>query len=186
MKLIAGLGNPGAEYERTRHNIGFMVIDQLAKDLNIELNKSKFESTFYKGVINDEKVIILKPQTYMNLSGKAVSKIINYYGIDLKDVLIIYDDKDLATGKIRIRKVGSGGTQNGMINVVHHLKTKNVARMRIGIDQDKKMSLMQYVLSDFSKEQQKDIKEGIKNASKACIDFIDHGAEYIMNNYNSK
>jgi peptidyl-tRNA hydrolase, PTH1 family len=186
MKLIVGLGNPGKEYEKNRHNVGFMVIDQLAKDLDIKLDKTKFDSIFYKGVIEKEKVILLKPQTYMNSSGKAVAEVMKYYDIALEDILIVYDDKDLTTGQIRIRMQGSGGTQNGMINVVNQLKTQHVTRMRIGIDQDLTVSLMNYVLSNFSKKQKKDINEAIKKASHACLDFIKHDAEYIMNNYNSK
>jgi peptidyl-tRNA hydrolase, PTH1 family len=186
MKLIVGLGNPGDEYAKTKHNIGFMVIDQLVKDLDLKLDQTKFNNIFFKGLIDKEKVIILKPQTYMNLSGEAVKKIIDYYDIDLDDVLIVYDDKDLPIGKIRVRQKGSAGSHNGMISILQHLKTNDVPRMRIGIDQKQTATLKDYVLKPFSKTQQPIINKAIKKASKACIDFIKHDTEYIMNNYNSK
>ncbi|MDR1782214.1 MAG: aminoacyl-tRNA hydrolase [Bacilli bacterium] len=186
MKLIVGLGNPGKEYELTRHNMGFITIDKLCDKLNIELNKNKFNGNYYQGLINNEKVIILKPHTYMNLSGECVVQFVNYFNINMEDILIIFDDMDINVGKIRIRKKGSSGHQKGMQNIIDHLKTQDIARIRVGIGKNTMNDVKDYVLSKIKQEELELINESTNNASNACIDFIKHDLDYILNNYNKK
>ena len=135
MKLIVGLGNPGKEYENTRHNCGFMAIDYLAQDLGVTINQAKFKGLYAKIKVEGEDVILLKPQTYMNLSGESVSEVMKFFKIDKEDVLVIYDDLDLPVGKIRIRANGSAGGHNGIKSLIAHLNGQDFKRIRIGIDQ---------------------------------------------------
>lgn len=134
MKLIVGLGNPGKEYENTRHNCGFMAIDYLAQDLGVTINQAKFKGLYAKIKVEGEDVILLKPQTYMNLSGESVSEVMKFFKIDKEDVLVIYDDLDLPVGKIRIRANGSAGGHNGIKSLIAHLNGQDFKRIRIGID----------------------------------------------------
>lgn len=173
MKLVVGLGNPGKKYSKTRHNVGFQIIDQVAKSFNqsfkLDVNlKSEISIFNYQ----NEKVILLKPQTYMNLSGDALSKVINYYKIEIEDVLIIYDEIYLPTGKLRMRELGSDGGHNGMKHIINHLKTENLKRIKIGVDVDKTMPLDNYVLGNFSKNDQKIIDEITPLVVKAVKDFV--------------
>ena len=132
MKLIVGLGNPGPEYDRTRHNMGFKVIDKLSAKYSIEVNHSKFKGMYGTGLINGEKIILFKPYTYMNLSGEAVEQIAAFYKVDLEDLIVIYDDIDIAPGLIRIRKSGSAGSHNGMKSVTQMMGSTAFPRVRVG------------------------------------------------------
>lgn len=184
MKLIVGLGNPGLKYENTRHNCGFMVLDKLADILNVQINQSKFKSLICTFKYKDEQVMLMKPQTYMNLSGEAVILAVNYYKIDKEDILIVHDDLDLPVGKLRIRKQGSSGGQKGMQSIINLLNTNEISRIRIGIDHDKRIPVADYVLGKVKKEDLDDFNESIDEASKACKDFLDMSIDMVMNKYN--
>ena len=153
MKLIVGLGNPGKQYEETRHNVGFKVIDELSNRLNIELNETKFKGLFGRGMVRGEKVILLKPMTYMNLSGEAVSGLMRYYDISVSDLLVCYDELDLPVGKIRLRYKGSAGGHNGIKSIISLVGTQEFNRIRIGIDRPQPGSnISDYVLGKFNPE----------------------------------
>lgn len=162
MKIIVGLGNPGDEYKFTRHNAGFIMIDKFAEQNGMEFNKNKFKSLVAEKNINGEKVILLKPQTYMNLSGEAVKEAMSFYKLDVEDLVIIYDDIDLPIGKVRYREKGSSGTHNGMRNIMLHVKDEHIKRIKIGIcgDRNRNQSLADYVLQSFTKDE-KEILENI-------------------------
>lgn len=174
MKLIVGLGNPGVQYEHTRHNMGFDVIDILLKKENLSLNKSAFNGRYIKTYLYGEDVIILKPETFMNLSGECVRNFISYYKIDLDDLLIIYDDMDLPCGKIRLREHGSAGGHNGMQNIIDLLHTSEINRIRVGIGKADR-NFVDYVLSKPSNEESELILSAQNRASEAIITFIKFG-----------
>ena len=154
MYLIVGLGNPEEEYSKTRHNMGFEVINELSKKYNIKVNKNKFNALYGTGTIGKEKVILVKPQTYMNLSGDAVIEFVKFYKIDLDKIIVIYDDIDTNPGIIRIRKMGGPGTHNGMKSVVHMLKTEKFTRLRVGIGMpERKSDLINYVIGHVNDEE---------------------------------
>lgn len=163
MKCIIGLGNIGKEYENTRHNSGFIVLDAIAEKYNISLDKKKKKCIYGEGIINGQKVSLVKPTTYMNLSGEAIVEMMNWYKIMTEDIVVIYDDVDLKFGNIRYREKGSSGTHNGMRNIIANLKTEEFARIRIGIENrgDTPIPLMDYVLQGFSEEELNIIKEQI-------------------------
>ena len=152
MKLIVGLGNPGKEYENTRHNIGYIFIDSFAKKNNVIIDKNKFNGLYTKFNIDNENVILLKPLSFMNLSGTVVKKYVDYFKIDIKDILIINDDLDLPFGKIRLRKSGSSGGHNGLKNIALNLQTEEFKRLKVGISNDKTIDTKDYVLGTFSKD----------------------------------
>ena len=183
-KLIVGLGNPGKEYDKTRHNAGFFVIDKLISHLNISLDKNKFkaEYTIYKN--NGENIIIAKPQTYMNLSGEAVVELMNFYNISMEDIIIVHDDLDLPLGKIRLRKKGSSAGQKGMGNIIDLLGSKDINRIRIGISNDKQIDTKDYVLGKFNDEDFKIYEESINKAKDALLYSLDHGFEEVMSKFN--
>lgn len=184
MKLIVGLGNPGKEYEGTRHNCGFMVVDELANKLNTEINQNKFKGLYTKVKYHGEDVILLKPQTYMNLSGESVNAMMNFFKIDKEDLLVIYDDLDMPVGKLRLRKTGSAGGHNGIKNIIAHLNSQDFKRIRVGIDRHKYMNVADYVLSRFSKVESEAIEQGIENAANAVLDYLDNDFNHAMNYYN--
>lgn len=185
MKLIVGLGNPGKQYEKTRHNIGFEVIDELAQQLSIPLNQSKFKGLFGIGLHNGEKVILLKPLTYMNLSGESIRAIMDYYQIDLDDFVVIYDDLDLPVGKIRLRQKGSAGGHNGIKSTVAHLGTQEFNRIRIGIDRPKNgMKVPDYVLGRFQNEELVLTKDSVQKSAEACKAWIGRPFLQVMNDFN--
>ncbi|HHY75098.1 MAG TPA: aminoacyl-tRNA hydrolase [Bacillus bacterium] len=187
MKYIVGLGNPGKNYEKTRHNVGFMVIDELCRRWNLPLNKEKFKGIYGMGTINGEKVILLKPLTYMNLSGEAIRPLLDYYDIDIEDLIVIYDDLDLPTGKIRLRTKGSAGGHNGIKSAIQHLGTQNFNRLRMGIDRPKNgMQVVDYVLGVFSEEERPDITEAITKAADACEKWLSTSFLEVMNEFNQK
>ena len=150
MKLIVGLGNPGKEYDKTRHNVGFMVMDRLADVLNVSIDMKKFKGEYAKLKYQGEDVILLKPMTYMNNSGESVIQVMNYFKIDVDDLLVIYDDMDMPVGKLRLRKTGSAGGHNGIKNIIAHLNSQDFKRIRVGIDRHKYMNVADYVLSRLS------------------------------------
>ncbi len=188
MKLIIGLGNPGEKYDKTRHNLGFMAVDRFLEKHPSELKfEPKFDAAISLIRINNQKAIIAKPQTYMNLSGQAVRKIVDYYKIELEDILVIVDDIALPAGKIRLREKGSHGGQNGLKNIISHLGTNDFKRIRIGIDVDKKIPLDQYVLSKLSKSEIKLYDPKLDDVSSAIQMFIeDIPYKDIMTKYNTQ
>lgn len=185
--IIVGLGNPGDKYEKTRHNVGFNVIDLLAKEYSIDVSKLKHKALIGEGRVGTEKVILVKPMTYMNLSGESVVDICNYYNVDLENVIVIYDDIDLDVGKIRIRKKGSGGTHNGMRSIIKCLGSNEFPRVRVGISKPKNgQDLADFVLSRFSKEDEKSLQESFENSVAAVDCAIRNDLDLAMNRYNMK
>ena len=173
MYLIVGLGNPENEYANTRHNMGFDTINKLAKKNNIEVNKSKFKGLYGTGIIQGKKVILLKPQTYMNLSGESIKEVIDFYHINSEEMLIIYDDIDTEKGNIRIRKKGGPGSHNGMKSVVENLQTTDFGRIRVGIGQPEyKNDMVNYVIGKIPEEEQKKLEKGVEIARDAVIEII--------------
>jgi len=187
---VVGLGNPGFKYEFTRHNIGFRIVDSLAQDIEIEFKKVKsYYSLISRGMINNHKVILIKPQTFMNLSGRAVSKIVSYYKISLRDLLIVYDDLNLELGQIRIRKKGSAGGHKGIESIMQYLHSEDIPRLRIGIGNPSvnfNLDCVSYVLSNFNDDEEDRIKETIKLSTKAIKTVIEDGFEKSMRKYNRK
>lgn len=185
MKCFVGLGNPGKKYEQTRHNVGFRVIDELAEKLNISLNQEKFKGIYGSGIVNGEKVFLIKPITYMNVSGECVRLFLDYFKIPLENLVVIYDDLDLPTGKVRLRQKGSAGGHNGIKSLISHLGTEKFNRLRIGISRPTtRMSIPDYVLGTFSTEEQKDIQKAIHKATDACESFLTNTFLEVMNKYN--
>ncbi len=185
MKIIVGLGNYGREYNNTRHNIGFEVIDKLSFDNNIKIEKKKFNGLIGEGIINNEKCILVKPQTYMNLSGECVKRVVDFYKADLSDLIIIYDDIALDVGKLRIRKQGSSGGQKGIQNIITLLGTSDIQRLRVGVGtKPPQMKLSDYVLSRFLKEEEEELIKGISMATSALEDFTSLEIEKLMSKYN--
>lgn len=185
MYLVVGLGNPENEYANTRHNMGFDTINKLAKKNNIKVNKSKFKGLYGTGIIQDKKVILLKPQTYMNLSGESVKEIIDFYHINSEEIIIIYDDIDTEKGKIRIRKKGGAGSHNGMKSVVENLQTINFTRIRVGIGQPVyKNDMINYVIGKITEEEQKILQEGVNKATEAVEEILKNGIDIAMNKFN--
>ena len=186
MKLIVGLGNPGKQYDQTRHNVGFEVIDELSNRLQIPLNQSKFKGLYGMGNHKGEKVLLLKPLTYMNLSGESISAVMDYYKIELEDLVVIYDDLDLPVGKIRLRQKGSPGGHNGIKSTVAHLGTQAFNRIRIGIDRPHPpgISVPDYVLGRFRPEEQQPIKEAAEKSADACEAWLERPFLQVMNDYN--
>ena len=182
MKLIVGLGNPGQEYELSRHNTGFLVLDRLAEKLNVRVNRRSFQALTAKVRIGDEIVILMKPQTYMNNSGMALQKAVRYYRLDpTRDVLVIYDDMDLPAGKIRLREKGSSGGHNGIKSIIANLSTESFYRIRVGIGSHQQRNVIDYVLGKASGEGKDLWLEGIEKAALAANEFIYHTTRKRMN-----
>ena len=184
MKLIVGLGNPGREYENTRHNIGFIMLDAIANSLKISFNKNKFDGIYAETIIDGEKYIFLKPLKYMNLSGEVVRDFINFFKIDLKDILVIYDDLDTPIGSYRLRLKGSSGGHNGIKNIELHLNTQVYNRIKFGISNNKLMDTKDYVLGKFSNEDQNIINELKIKIVKIFNDYTKMSFDNLMNKYN--
>ena len=184
MKLIVGLGNPGQEYSKTRHNVGFLVLDRLIDKLHVQLDKNKCKANYGIYYHNGEKIIIAKPQTYMNLSGEAVRSLMKFYDVDVEDLIVIHDDLDLPVGKLRLREKGSSGGQRGMGNIIDLLHTKDINRVRIGISNNKLIDTKDYVLSRFSKEEKELIDKAVDKASDALIYAFDHRFDEVMSKFN--
>lgn len=185
MYLIVGLGNPEPEYSKTRHNMGFDVINKLAEEFNIDLKKQKFNSYYATGTIENEKVILVKPQTFMNLSGEAVKPFADFYKIEPSNILLIYDDIDIPTGTMKIRKKGGPGTHNGMKSVVHELGTTEFPRVRVGTGGNEKIiDLIKYVISPVNSEEYVKLEQGIDKAVEAVKQIIKSGIDNAMNKLN--
>lgn len=183
MYIIAGLGNPGSKYENTRHNMGFKAIDAMASEFGIDVNRAKFKGLIGEGRIGSEKVILLKPQTYMNLSGQSVREIMNFYKIQEENLIVIYDDFDLPIGSIRVRKSGGPGTHNGMKSVVQELGSRKFPRVRVGIGSSDG-STIQFVIGKVGKAEQQILNEAAEAAASAAADIIRIGIENAMNIHN--
>ena len=185
MYVIVGLGNPGKQYDKTRHNVGFDVIDMLAKEYGISVTKIKHKALIGEGRVGTEKVLLVKPQTYMNLSGETLIDIYNYYKVDLENIVVIYDDIDLGVGKLRIRKKGSGGTHNGMRSIVKCLGSTDFPRVRVGVSKPMPgQNLADFVLSRFRKEEADDLATGLEKACNAVDCIIRENLDLAMNKYN--
>lgn len=185
MKLVAGLGNPEKDYKGTRHNVGFEVINKLSYDHRIEINKAKFRAHLGEGLLCGQKIMLAKPQTFMNLSGESIRDIMGFYKLSKEDIIVIYDDIDIPVGEIRIREKGSAGSHNGMKNIIYQLDTDEFLRIRVGIGaKPQAWDLADYVLSKFKKEEQDGIVEGITKAGDAVERILKEGSVSAMNRYN--
>ena len=188
MNIIAGLGNPTMQYEGTRHNAGFDVIDALADKYNISVDGRKNRAYIGKGIIEGQKVLLVKPQTYMNLSGESIGGLVDYFKIDEEqDLIVIYDDISLSPGQIRIRKKGSAGGHNGIKNIIAHLGTQVFPRIKVGVgEKPKKYDLADYVLSHFTKAEREEMEEGYQKAIQAVEKILAGEMEAAMNEFNRK
>ena len=186
MKLIVGLGNPGKEYVNTRHNIGFQFLDSIALKYGVSFSKKKFNGMYTEFMLNDEKIILLKPLSYMNLSGTVISKYMNYFKIDLKDVLIIHDDLDMNFGRIKIVFNSSSGGHNGIKDIERCLGSKEYARVKIGISNDKSIDTKDYVLGNLTSEELNILNDIYKNLEDIIIDFCNDSLSKLMSKYNHK
>ena len=188
MYIIIGLGNPTAQYEGTRHNVGFDVIDRLGEKYNIAVDTKKHKAYIGKGMIDGQKVILVKPQTYMNLSGESVRELVDYYKVDAEEeVLVIYDDISLDVGQLRIRKKGSAGGHNGIKNIIAHLGTQVFPRIKVGVgEKPKNYDLADYVLGHFSKAEGAQMEEGYDRATEAVRLILAGEIDAAMNQYNKK
>jgi PTH1 family peptidyl-tRNA hydrolase len=188
MFIIAGLGNPGKDYKNTRHNIGFDVIDVIAQKHNISVIEKKHKAIIGKGVIDGYKVILVKPQTYMNLSGESLREIIDYYKVDpTEELIVISDDISLNPGNIRIRKKGSAGGHNGLKSIIQHLGTDGFMRVKMGVgEKPKGYDLADYVLGHFTEDERKIMDEAAKSAEEAVRLMMQGDADAAMNKFNKK
>jgi PTH1 family peptidyl-tRNA hydrolase len=185
--IVAGLGNPGDLYKYTRHNVGFLAIDKLAEKLGVQVNRLKFKSLIGETNIKGEKVILVKPQTYMNNSGEAIRDIVNFYKVDPANLIVIVDDIDIDFASLRIKKKGSAGSHNGLKSVIYQLISDNFPRVKIGIGKKlPQQDLADFVLSKFSKDEKEDIEKTIERASDSVLELIENGVESAMNKYNGK
>ena len=186
MYIIAGLGNPGKKYENTRHNMGFIAVDLLAQKYGIKVDKIKFKALVGEGRIAGQKVLLVKPQTYMNLSGESIREVMSFYKEDIENLIVIYDDIDIPTGTIRLRKKGSAGTHNGMRNIVYLLADDGFPRIRVGIGAEKKVDLIDYVTGGVTKAEKELLEEALVKAADAAAAIVEKGIEKAMNEYNVK
>lgn len=186
MKLIVGLGNPGKEYENTRHNVGFQLLDLIANKFNLEFNKNKFNSIYCEYNIKGEKVILVKPLSYMNLSGSVVAKFVSYYKIDVKDILVIQDDLDMRLGRVKIVYNSSSGGHNGIKDIERCLGTKEYVRVKIGIANDRGVDTKDYVLGHFTREEESILKKDYDELVNIVDDFCSLGLDRLMSKYNHK
>ena len=186
MYVICGLGNPGKKYANTRHNMGFITIDQLAEKHDIKVDKVKFKALVGEGRIAGQKVLLVKPQTYMNLSGESVQEVMHFYKLDLEALILIYDDLDLEAGALRLRKFGSAGTHNGMRSVVQHLGSDRFPRIRLGIGGNGKRDIIDHVIGGFTKEEVPVLEMAVTKAVDAVECMLEEGIDRAMSRYNSK
>jgi peptidyl-tRNA hydrolase, PTH1 family len=185
MKLIVGLGNPGRQYAGTRHNVGFEVIALLAERLGIAMDQAKHKGLFGTGIHKGEKVLLLMPLTYMNLSGESIRAAMDFYKLDTEDLVVVYDDLDLPAGKIRLRQKGSPGGHNGIKSTVAHLGTQEFNRIRIGISRPPEgVAVTDYVLGRFGKEEEPLIEEAVHKGATACEAWLEKPFLQVMNEFN--
>ena len=183
MILIVGLGNPGKQYEQTRHNIGFDVIDYMANKYNIDVNREKFKGICGEGFIENKKVILLKPLTYMNLSGESIRELANFYKLEDDEIIVVYDDISLDIGILRIREKGSAGGHNGIKSIIQNLGGDKFPRVKVGVGQPKD-NLVNHVLGKFSKEDREHIEKVIPVVSDAIVEIVKNDAKESMNKFN--
>lgn len=183
MILIVGLGNPGKQYEKTRHNIGFDVIDYMANKYNIDVNREKFKGICGEGFIENKKVILLKPLTYMNLSGESIREFANFYKLEDDEIIVVYDDISLDIGRLRIREKGSAGGHNGIKSIIQNLGVDKFPRVKVGVGQPKD-NLVNHVLGKFSKEDREHIEKVIPVVSDAIVEIVKNDAKESMNKFN--
>lgn len=183
MILIVGLGNPGKQYEQTRHNIGFDVIDYMANKYNIDVNREKFKGICGEGFIENKKVILLKPLTYMNLSGESIRELANFYKLEDDEIIVVYDDISLDIGRLRIREKGSAGGHNGIKSIIQNLGGDKFPRVKVGVGQPKD-NLVNHVLGKFSKEDREYIEKVIPVVSDAIVEIVKNDAKESMNKFN--
>lgn len=185
MKCIVGLGNPGKKYKNTRHNIGFTVMDELARRNGFLFDEKKFTSDFHVGFIGQEKVLFVKPQTFMNLSGEGVKPLLDFYKISPVDTLVVYDDLDLPTGKIRLREKGGHGGHNGIRSLIDHFATREFKRLRIGIGRPQdKTPVVNYVLQPFTKDELPEVSLSVEYSAEACEAWLENNFSDVMNKFN--
>lgn len=187
MYIIAGLGNPTSKYEHTRHNVGFEVIDRLAEEYHISVDTKKHRALIGKGVIGNQKVILVKPQTFMNLSGESIREVLEYYKVEPSELIVIYDDISLEPGQIRVRGKGSAGGHNGIKNIILHLATQNFPRVKVGVgEKPAHMDLADHVLGRFNREDGQLVEEAKNDAVKAVACILENDVETAMNAFNAK
>jgi PTH1 family peptidyl-tRNA hydrolase len=187
MFVIAGLGNPGSKLDKTRHNMGFDAIDLMAEKYNIKVNKLKHKALIGDGTINNEKVLLVKPQTYMNLSGESIREAMEWYKVPVENLIVLYDDVDIPIGRVRVRPSGSSGTHNGMKSVIYQLQSDAFPRVRIGIGRAPEgWDMADFVLGKFSPEERKAVDSALANAVDAAVTIISSGVEKAMGIYNGK
>lgn len=185
MYLIVGLGNPEEKYSNTRHNMGFDVINELSKGCDIKVSKSKFDALYGMGEINGKKIILVKPQTYMNLSGESIIKFKRFYKLSNKNIIVVYDDMDLNIGDIRLKAKGGPGTHNGMKSVIDNLNTEEFIRIRVGIGTPKyKDDIINYVLEQIPKREREILDQSIIKAKDSIIEILENGIDRAMNKFN--
>lgn len=185
MKLVVGLGNPGNEYKNTRHNVGFMVLDSWMKKNNYSFDKKKFNGEYSIIRINNEDIIFLKPLSFMNLSGVVVKNFVNYFNIDIDDILVVYDDKDIDLGSLKLKKNGSCAGHNGIRNIIDNLKTENFKRLKIGLSKNTS-DMVSFVLGKFSCDEQEKINNVLNITNNLIDDYFNLSFDNLMNKYNKK
>ena len=186
MFVVAGLGNPGRKYEKTRHNMGFWAVDRLAEKNDIKIKKIKPKALIGDGIISGEKVLLVKPQTYMNLSGESLREIVDYYNVDLSRLLVIYDDFDIEAGSLRIRKKGSAGSHNGMKSIINQLGSQDFPRIRVGIGASGGLEWKDYVIGRMSEREARLLEQTADRAADAVQCILEKGIDRAMNEYNVK
>jgi PTH1 family peptidyl-tRNA hydrolase len=185
--LIVGLGNPGQKFKNNRHNVGFMVLDEIAKKLNTQFSRTQSNAVITKGEYNDDRLILAKPHTYMNASGRSIRSLLNFYKISLENLVVVFDDADLPFETIRLRPEGGSSGHQGMESIIHELGSKNFNRLRVGIGRPPgKMSTPDYVLKDFSKSEKEFLPLILDEASNAVLMLVAEGISTAMNRYNQK
>lgn len=183
--IVVGLGNPGSKYDNTRHNVGFETVDFLSRRHGINITKLKHKALIGDGTISGQKVLLVKPQTFMNLSGESVREILEWYKVPVENIIIIYDDIDIPVGKLRLRPKGSAGTHNGMRSVIYQIQSDEFPRVRIGVDRPPEgWDLANYVLSKFAGDDKKKAEEAIVNAADAIEAIVKSGIDQAMNKFN--
>lgn len=184
MFIIAGLGNPGRRFEKTRHNMGFAAVDIIGEKTGIKINKLKHKALVGDGIISGHKVLLVKPQTYMNLSGESLSEVVRYYDVPMENVIVIYDDMDLPAGDLRVRKKGSAGSHNGMKSVIHLLGSEEFPRIRIGIGKTDGSHWKDFVTGRPDSDDERLLSEAAAKAAEAAVCIVDIGIDRAMNEYN--
>ena len=186
MYIICGLGNPGKEYESTRHNMGFITMDVLSDRMGIPIRKLKFKALYGEGTVNGEKVLLVKPQTFMNNSGEALREIMAFYKVPAENILVVYDDIDLPCGTVRVRPFGGSGTHNGMRSVIYQLQTDRFPRVRVGVGSNGQIPLVSFVIGKWTEEEKPLIADAVLKAADACQLWLTKGIQECMNKINTK